>query len=336
MPGIEECILESELSDEQAKDVFLTETAGISEHPAELMVQQHEISTGLPEISDTPPPVHIFMEKTGVSDTMGDTISGRTLVASGLRKLVSKDIRAQPGLIIKRGQTAVNEYNNPALFPGMYPTLFPYGLGGIGEPGREEKMSFNVHTNYFFDLADRVFRYHHSFMFVVFNILQRRMAHLQTHLTCKKSHFDKVAAKLTSVLAQSLINLANKLENEGLVSELGQEEKNIFALLSQVNAISTRVPGSEASKKFARNEIMSYIGYIGISHIFLTINPSPQHSPIFQVMYGDTTIDLTERFPNLVLGPERAQRLAHDPVAATDFFEFSLRCIFEYLFGWDY
>ena len=89
----------------------------------------------LPEVSDTPHLVHIFMEKTGVLDTMGDTISECTLVASGLHKLVSKDIRAQPGLIIKHGQTAINEYNNPALFFSVYPTLFPYNLGEIGEPG---------------------------------------------------------------------------------------------------------------------------------------------------------------------------------------------------------
>ncbi len=74
----------------------------------------------------------------------------------------------------------------------------------------------------------------------------------------------------------------------------------------------------------------------GVPQLFLTINPCPQHSPIFQVIYGDMNVNLDDRYPNLVLGKERAERLARDPVAASDFFDFSIRCIFEDLFGWNY
>ena len=52
-------------------------------------------------------------------------------------------------------------------------------------------------------------------------------------------------------------------------------------------------------------------------------------------MYGDLSVDLSQRFPCLVSTRERAIRLAHDPVAAADFFEFSVRCCFQYLLGWD-
>jgi len=53
-------------------------------------------------------------------------------------------------------------------------------------------------------------------------------------------------------------------------------------------------------------------------------------------MYGDTNVDLTKRFPQLVPSREWAVRLANNPVAAADFFDFSIKCIFEFLFGWDY
>jgi len=53
-------------------------------------------------------------------------------------------------------------------------------------------------------------------------------------------------------------------------------------------------------------------------------------------MCGDETVDLTKRFPHLVPSRERAIRLANDPVAAADFFHFSIMCIFDFLFGWDY
>ncbi|KAH0826494.1 hypothetical protein J3R83DRAFT_5498 [Lanmaoa asiatica] len=94
--------------------------------------------------------------------------------------------------------------------------------------------------------------------------------------------------------------------------------------------------GSEASKIYIRNEIHSYFTYFGLPHLFFTFNPSVAHSPIFQVMYGDVSVNLSERFPCMVSARDRAIRLAQDPVAAVEFFEFSVRCCFEYLLGWGY
>lgn len=53
-------------------------------------------------------------------------------------------------------------------------------------------------------------------------------------------------------------------------------------------------------------------------------------------MYGDVSVDLSERLLCLVFARERAIHLAQDPAAAANFFEFSVRCCFEYLLGWDY
>ena len=38
----------------------------------------------------------------------------------------------------------------------------------------------------------------------------------------------------------------------------------------------------------------------------------------------------------MVSGTERALRLAKDPVAAADFFEFAIQRMFEHLFGWNF
>ncbi|KAK0452802.1 uncharacterized protein EV420DRAFT_1621677 [Desarmillaria tabescens] len=35
-----------------------------------------------------------------------------------------------------------NEFNNPALLPMMYPTLFPYGIGGPEDPERSSPLAF--------------------------------------------------------------------------------------------------------------------------------------------------------------------------------------------------
>ena len=57
------------------------------------------------------------------------------------------------------------------------------------------------------------------------------------------------------------------------------------------------------------------------------------HSPIFHLMFGDQSVDLTSQFPSLVPSKQRALHVAQDPVAAADFFDY---CLVQYLFGWDY
>ena len=100
-----------------------------------------------------------------------------------------------------------------------------------------------------------------------------------------------------------------------------------------MTTVSARLPGSQASKIFCHNEIHSYSGLFGIPILFLTANPNPTHSPMFQVILGDQSIHLDDRFLVLVLCTEHALRLAEDPVAAADFFNFSIQHLFEFLFG---
>jgi hypothetical protein len=53
-------------------------------------------------------------------------------------------------------------------------------------------------------------------------------------------------------------------------------------------------------------------------------------------MFGNQMVDLTKRFLEMPCGRERALRLMQDPMAATDFFEFSFRSLFHHLLGWDF
>jgi hypothetical protein len=150
----------------------LEETAGPSEHPAELLKVP-------PSEADEP---FVFLEKVGVSDPESDRLSGRTFVSRALRNLVSDMGNSTlPDLILHRGSTAIKEYKNPELMPGMFPMLWPFGIGGFENPVRSVSLSFPVQANYYFDLPDRSFRTHNSFLFVALNIIQQRAAHLHTH-----------------------------------------------------------------------------------------------------------------------------------------------------------
>ena len=119
----------------------------------------------------------------------------------------------------------------------MYPTLYPYGTGGFEDPECPVAVSFQKQANYYLDLADHSFRYHHSFIFVVVNILQRRAA----HFTVSQSCFKAVSETLLSISPHTLSIDANHLENEGKASDLSAEQKKVFDLLNEVNAASARI-----------------------------------------------------------------------------------------------
>ncbi|KAG1781433.1 hypothetical protein EV702DRAFT_962091, partial [Suillus placidus] len=268
----------------------------------------------------------------GVSDPESAKVSGHTFVASAIHNLLPKDDHDPiPDLIIHHSGQPVCEYNNPTFFLGLFPTLFPYGLGGFENTRRPTALGFKTQAKYFLLIADRTFCYHNSFIFVVLNILQCRQAHLQMSFTVSKSNFDDVTHRLTSVTPTILECLAYKLEHEGRLNNPSPEECTAFELLQQVNTLSACILGSQASKIFVRNEIHNYYGYFGLPHIFFMFNPSPAHSLIFQVMFGDKSVDLSTCLPVMP-----TLHLAQDPVAAANFFEFSYRTLFQHLFGWDF
>ena len=62
--------------------------------------------------------------------------------------------------MIPRGSAPSNEYNNPALLFGLYPTLFPYGTGAFEESSRPVKTSFKKQVQYLLSYNDRRFKEH--------------------------------------------------------------------------------------------------------------------------------------------------------------------------------
>ncbi|KAF6750244.1 hypothetical protein DFP72DRAFT_818085, partial [Ephemerocybe angulata] len=273
----------------------------------------------------------------GVSDAECSRIPARRFVAQALSNLVPRSNNEElPDLVIHRGEDPIPEYNNPDLVPGMYPTLFCLGIGGFEDQSRPEKLSFAKQAEYYLNIPDRNFRYHYSFLFVILNMVQRRKSHLHTHFTVNSTRFQSIAPKLTSLSPETIAEVAEIIENEKSTKSLNSEQKLAMDLLRYVNAVGEKIPGSHMAKISARADIRNYFGYFGLAHIFFTFNPSAVHSPIFQVMYGDKTIDLDSRYPKLVPRSERAKRLALDPVTAADFFEFSFQCLFTHLLGWDF
>lgn len=222
LPSLSSCVIED--NETQVREVFEEETAGFQPHPATLLFDPDESS----DMGAGDDEHHsMFLEKMGVSNPECVKLSGRTFTAVAIRNLMSNlPVSENPGpdMIVHRSSRPVDEYNNPDLFPGMFPTLFPYGIGGFESKDHPIPLSFQQQAQYYLNLPDRRFHYHHLYIFIAWNIIQRRLAHLHTHFTCRRSHFRHVAHSLTTVSSVVLNKLANNLECECRLMDLSNDK----------------------------------------------------------------------------------------------------------------
>jgi hypothetical protein len=96
-------------------------------------------------------------------------------------------------LKLPHDSTPENEFVNLKLFPKMYPTLFPFGLGGFKDQTQKQPISLKHHVKHLLNLADWCFQVHPSFMFTAFNILQRQTLLLHRSLKMKHKNFPSIA-----------------------------------------------------------------------------------------------------------------------------------------------
>lgn len=130
----------------------------------------------------------IPMNLTAIVDTEGVNVTNNNLNEEILNKINKNESQDSLYAIPHTGQP-VNEYYNPNLLMSLYPTLFPFGFGGIEDPTKPISASFENHIQYLLTYADRRFERNHSFMFIAFNILQKRTACRQAKLLVSRKIF---------------------------------------------------------------------------------------------------------------------------------------------------
>ncbi|KAJ7148123.1 hypothetical protein C8R43DRAFT_889111, partial [Mycena crocata] len=91
-----------------------------------------------------PPPQSIPFQSVVVSDVDGNAASN-ILKAAALRHMKKTGSNY---VEIPHGPKPMNEFKDPHLFPMMYPTLFPYGLGGFEDQQRRSPLSFKRHVKH--------------------------------------------------------------------------------------------------------------------------------------------------------------------------------------------
>ena len=124
---------------------------------------EHSTYTPQTDINDIPSDT-VLMDSTGIIDMEGSSVHSSDQLNSAINSL-------QGTMYVPHGSIPVNEYNNPNLWLGSYPWLFPYGKGAP-EITRKVPVSLNAYIKHLLLLADRKFSLDCSLKFHAFNILQ--------------------------------------------------------------------------------------------------------------------------------------------------------------------
>ena len=226
--------------------------------------------------------------------------------------------------LIPRSVAPARDCYNAELLLGLFPTLFPYRCGVPHDESRPIPISLIKHVRYLLSYADHRFEKHHSFMFVLFNMMQRQQACWNASLIASRPYFRDVAADLQTLSSKEIETALMRISKKEFSPV---NNSRINSLLKQIKTVGGNVMGSACSRAALRNKIHALIFNQGLSSIFMTINPADIHSRI-ALYFAGVDLDLDKILPSEIPSTyERAQIIASHPVATARFFNVLIKSI---------
>ena len=171
--------------------------------------------------------------------------------------------------------------NNPNLWLGAYPWLFPYGKGGP-EVVRKVKVGLRAYMKHLLLLKDKKFAQDISLIFHAFNVLQKRDVSLHTSILIRQPGFNSTARHIDSLTNELLEQALLAIENNS-----GITDPNLRTLTNNLSSAGSHIKGSPYEKANNRREIFGLMIKYGFPLLWITISPAPVHSPIFMLLAGE-------------------------------------------------
>ena len=94
---------------------------------------------------------------------------------------------------IGHGEIPISIYDNPQSYPQMFPWLFPYGHGGIGQIHLKNKISEAVHKRQLLMYHDKRFQTDLYFPMIAFNHEQIKAGTSGSFLLAKQHKFGEIS-----------------------------------------------------------------------------------------------------------------------------------------------
>lgn len=254
----------------------------------------------------------------------GVHIGDAEMMAHALANAVERPV---PDYLVRRGGAFINEYprldpttgersdggpSNPAHLLGAFPWLFPYGRGGF-ELKRDVEVSYEAHSRWALQYADRRFRKDPYFPFQVFGVMQKRKICRAASLHVDRRAYRRWSAQIQSLTRDDLLKASRE-------ETAGRPISNpvIRHLRKSLVAVRSRVPATDEGRMVIRADVWGTALLGNLPTAWLTLNFSDTQNPIVQFLVGEE-INLDDF--NRCAGPDRTQRrenVAGDPYVMVD------------------
>ena len=251
-----------------------------------------------------------------------DTMTTNAIKAKALQHLNS----GGKMLAIGHAEQPESIWNNPHLYPQMFPWLFPYGLGGIGTV---KGISDQEHKRHLLMYHDKRFQTDPTFPFVAFSHEQIKASTSQSFLLADKGLFKDITNRLLSLNVHAINCLIDRLTKDGDGKPQNEEEKKCYQIIKDLDHVQWNIKGSNTSKKRMRNQIWSLINHCGAPFWYITLSPADVKHPIC-LYYANTNESFT---PNLMKYEERLRLICRNPVAGARFFHFVVNVFINCILG---
>ena len=258
----------------------------------------------------------------GLTGAECDTKSLNTLKGIALRHWNNRGA----ALAVSHASSPLSIYNNPNLYPQIFPWLFPYGLGGIGSTLLSDKN----HKRHLLMYHDKRFQKDICFPFVAFSHQQIKASTTGGFLLAESRNFDNIANRLLNVNQNVLDDLAKRMSIGELIKPSTDDERTCFQLIRDLDHVDGKVDGSITSKKHMRSEIWSMMTYLGAPSWYITLSPADNKHPIC-LYFADNKEQLDVEL--IRSEDERYRLIANNPVAGARFFHFMVQMFIEHILG---
>ncbi|KAA1478950.1 hypothetical protein DENSPDRAFT_788608, partial [Dentipellis sp. KUC8613] len=232
---------------------------------------------------------------------------------------------------IGHAETPQSIYNNPHLYPQIFPWLFPYGLGGLENGYGSVKVSEVQRKQALLMYHDKRFQMEPMFPLVAINHEQIKQSSLGGCLLAKKHNFDSITDRLMKVNKETLQSLLNRLAKGESIQPESEDEKMCYQIIHDLDHVAYRVPGSRTSRKYMRQEIWSLISYKGAPSWFITFAPVDWKHPI-ALYYADQDMTI---YPKLYKKDDSIRLIANNPVASARFFKLMVDLFINHVLGYN-
>jgi hypothetical protein len=254
-----------------------------------------------------------------VSGLTGVDISGmsaKTLLMTGLDHLRN----GKSVLTIGQSNSPESIYHNSTLYTGLFPWLFPYGLGGLENNRILRKLSSKAHKKHLLLYHDQRFQNDEYFPYIAFNHEQIKSASSAGYIVAERSSMESTVSRIMNLSTTALDSLiARSQDAKTFVKPLDEDEKQCYKLISDLDYVSASVQGSNASRKQMRNEIKSLLRYHGSPMWFVTFAPCDFKAPIC-LKYAGSNMDINLPWMSAASYQEKVRLICKNPVSGARYF----------------